>query len=182
MLTSVDRDDLADGGAAHIAETIRGLKDKTGGRLLVEALVPDFGGDLAGVRTVAQSGLDVYAHNVETVRCALLALLASRVFPISHVSLGIRPKVCRGAVAESQHRDGLRCALRVPPGVRISQFSTESDQDFAAVVPRGLSIAGLVALSECAACTHLAKVSYFAWNQIQSSSSKQSYLQQESDL
>ena len=73
VLTSVDRDDLADGGAAHIAETIRGLKDKTGGRLLVEALVPDFGGDVAGVRTVAQSGLDVYAHNVETVRCALLA-------------------------------------------------------------------------------------------------------------
>ena len=38
------------------------------GRLLVEALVPDFQGDLASVRTVAQSGLDVYAHNVETVR------------------------------------------------------------------------------------------------------------------
>lgn len=68
MLTSVDRDDLPDGGAAHIAETIRGLKEKTGGRLLVEALVPDFAGDLEGVRTVAQSGLDVYAHNVETVR------------------------------------------------------------------------------------------------------------------
>jgi len=67
VLTSVDRDDLPDGGAAHIAETIRGLKEKTGGRLLVEALVPDFAGDLEGVRTVAQSGLDVYAHNVETV-------------------------------------------------------------------------------------------------------------------
>jgi len=42
VLTSVDRDDLADGGAAHIAETVRLLKEKTGGRLLVEALVPDF--------------------------------------------------------------------------------------------------------------------------------------------
>ena len=68
VLTSVDRDDLPDGGAAHIAETIRGLKAKTGGRLLVEALVPDFQGDLAAVATVARSGLDVYAHNVETVR------------------------------------------------------------------------------------------------------------------
>ena len=55
-------------GAAHIAATIRGLKQETGGRLLVEALVPDFQGDLAAVRTIAQSGLDVYAHNVETVR------------------------------------------------------------------------------------------------------------------
>ena len=34
----------------------------------MEALVPDFQGDLAAVRTIAQSGLDVYAHNVETVR------------------------------------------------------------------------------------------------------------------
>ncbi len=55
-------------GAAHVAATIRGLKEETEGRLLVEALVPDFQGDLAAVRTIAQSGLDVYAHNVETVR------------------------------------------------------------------------------------------------------------------
>jgi len=54
-------------GATHIAATIRGLKEETEGRLLVEALVPDFQGDLAAVRTIAQSGLDVYAHNVETV-------------------------------------------------------------------------------------------------------------------
>eukprot|EP00884_Botryococcus_braunii_P021644 jgi/Botrbrau1/8163/Bobra.357_2s0009.1 len=67
VLTSVDRDDLPDGGAAHIAATIRGLKDKTQGRLLVEALVPDFQGLLSSVATVATSGLDVYAHNVETV-------------------------------------------------------------------------------------------------------------------
>jgi lipoyl synthase len=67
VLTSVDRDDLPDGGANHIAATIRGLKEKTGGRLLVEALVPDFQGNLECVQTVAESGLDVYAHNVETV-------------------------------------------------------------------------------------------------------------------
>lgn len=42
VLTSVDRDDLPDGGAAHITATIRHLKEQTGGRLLVEALVPDF--------------------------------------------------------------------------------------------------------------------------------------------
>lgn len=42
VLTSVDRDDLPDYGAAHIASAIRHLKEQTGGRLLVEALVPDF--------------------------------------------------------------------------------------------------------------------------------------------
>lgn len=67
VLTSVDRDDLPDGGAAHIGACIRALKQKTQGRLLVEALVPDFRGDLACVASVAASGLDVYAHNVETV-------------------------------------------------------------------------------------------------------------------
>ena len=67
VLTSVDRDDLPDGGSAHIAETIRALKKHSEGRLLVEALVPDFQGDKACVETVAGSGLDVYAHNVETV-------------------------------------------------------------------------------------------------------------------
>ncbi|PSC72214.1 Lipoyl mitochondrial [Micractinium conductrix] len=67
VLTSVDRDDLPDGGAAHIAATIGHLKKHTQGRLLVEALVPDFQGDRACVELVARSGLDVYAHNVETV-------------------------------------------------------------------------------------------------------------------
>lgn len=66
MLTSVDRDDLADGGARHFAETIRKIKQKKPG-LLVEALTGDFMGDLAMVKIVADSGLDVYAHNVETV-------------------------------------------------------------------------------------------------------------------
>ncbi|KAF3768740.1 Lipoate synthase [Cryphonectria parasitica EP155] len=66
VLTSVDRDDLADGGARHFAETIRRIKSKKP-TLLVEALTGDFMGDLDMVRLVAESGLDVYAHNVETV-------------------------------------------------------------------------------------------------------------------
>ena len=66
VLTSVDRDDLADQGSAHIAETVAGLKQRAP-RLLVEALVPDFRGDEACVQRVALSGLDVFAHNVETV-------------------------------------------------------------------------------------------------------------------
>ncbi|KHO00240.1 lipoic acid synthetase [Metarhizium album ARSEF 1941] len=66
VLTSVDRDDLADGGARHFAETIRKIKQKRSS-LLVEALTGDFMGDLDMVKMVAESGLDVYAHNVETV-------------------------------------------------------------------------------------------------------------------
>ncbi|KAG6002226.1 hypothetical protein E4U21_003317 [Claviceps maximensis] len=66
VLTSVDRDDLADGGARHFAETISKIKQKRSS-LLVEALTGDFMGDLDMVKIVADSGLDVYAHNVETV-------------------------------------------------------------------------------------------------------------------
>ncbi|RYC53754.1 hypothetical protein CHU98_g12455, partial [Xylaria longipes] len=66
VLTTVDRDDLPDGGARHFAETIRRIKAKKPS-LLVEALTGDFMGDLDMVKIVAESGLDVFAHNVETV-------------------------------------------------------------------------------------------------------------------
>ncbi|THH02829.1 hypothetical protein EW026_g86 [Hermanssonia centrifuga] len=66
VLTSVDRDDLVDGGAHHFAETIRKIKYKAP-QILVEALTGDFAGNLDQVSLVAKSGLDVYAHNVETV-------------------------------------------------------------------------------------------------------------------
>lgn len=70
VLTSVDRDDLADGGAAHIASTISKIKQKAPS-ILVEALTPDFANKgTDAVHKVAVSGLDVFAHNVETVeRC-----------------------------------------------------------------------------------------------------------------
>ncbi|OLL23098.1 Lipoyl synthase, mitochondrial [Neolecta irregularis DAH-3] len=66
VLTSVDRDDLPDGGAAHFASTISNIKN-TAPHILVEALTGDFAGNLDNVKTVAASGLDVYAHNIETV-------------------------------------------------------------------------------------------------------------------
>ncbi len=66
VLTSVDRDDLADGGAAHYAACVRAVKalNPTTG---VEALTPDFAGAEHAVREVVSSGLDVFAQNVETV-------------------------------------------------------------------------------------------------------------------
>ncbi|KAK2743433.1 hypothetical protein FQN57_004898 [Myotisia sp. PD_48] len=66
VLTSVDRDDLVDGGARHFAETVRRIKTQAP-NMLVECLTGDYAGDLEMVKLVAQSGLDVYAHNVETV-------------------------------------------------------------------------------------------------------------------
>jgi len=66
VLTSVDRDDLADGGARHFAETIMKIKQKAP-QMLVEALTGDYAGDMEMVKVVALSGLDVYAHNIETV-------------------------------------------------------------------------------------------------------------------
>jgi len=66
VLTSVDRDDLDDGGAAHYAACIRAIKARTP-ETGVEALTPDFTGSPAAVRAVVTAGLDVFAQNVETV-------------------------------------------------------------------------------------------------------------------
>jgi len=67
VLTSVNRDDLADGGSAHYAAAIRAIKRRNPGTA-VEALTPDFQGVVRDVHTVLDSGLDVFAQNVETVR------------------------------------------------------------------------------------------------------------------
>jgi lipoic acid synthetase len=66
-ITSVDRDDLPDGGAEHFARTIRAVKDLNPG-VRVEVLIPDFRGDLDALKRVVVSGPDVLAHNIETVR------------------------------------------------------------------------------------------------------------------
>jgi lipoic acid synthetase len=66
VLTSVDRDDLPDGGARHYADCIRAIKAECP-ETAVEALTPDFSGNLRDVETVLDSGLDVFAQNVETV-------------------------------------------------------------------------------------------------------------------
>ena len=65
VLTSVDRDDLPDGGASHFARSIRLVKEKNPG-ILVEVLIPDFQGDLSDLKTVVDARPDVIAHNIET--------------------------------------------------------------------------------------------------------------------
>jgi len=66
VLTSVDRDDLPDGGAGHFAKTVREIKARCP-KLLIETLIPDFQGDVEAVRAVVDAGVDVLDHNVETV-------------------------------------------------------------------------------------------------------------------
>jgi lipoic acid synthetase len=65
VLTSVDRDDLPDGGASHFAKTIRLVKERNPG-ILVEVLIPDFQGDLGDLKKVVEARPDVIAHNIET--------------------------------------------------------------------------------------------------------------------
>ena len=67
VLTMVDRDDLPDGGAAHVAKCIAEIKTHTQGKMLVECLAGDYGGNKDCINIMANSGLDVYAHNIECV-------------------------------------------------------------------------------------------------------------------
>lgn len=106
VVTSVTRDDLADGGAAHFAETIREIKDKVPGAR-VEVLIPDFGGDTTALRTVLEAGPFVLNHNVET---------APRLYPIVrpaadyHRSLGVL-ETAKALMPSTYTKSGLMVGL-----------------------------------------------------------------------
>ncbi|PIR20551.1 MAG: lipoyl synthase [Deltaproteobacteria bacterium CG11_big_fil_rev_8_21_14_0_20_47_16] len=67
VLTSVDRDDLEDGGAAHWAETIRAVRERTP-KVVVEVLTPDFDGRESDLHVVCKASPHIFNHNMETVR------------------------------------------------------------------------------------------------------------------
>ncbi len=66
VLTSVDRDDLADGGARHFASCIKAIKS-LGDNIMVEVLIPDFHGEEASLQKITEAHPDVVGHNIETV-------------------------------------------------------------------------------------------------------------------
>ncbi len=66
VLTSVDRDDLPDGGAGHFAATVRAINERAP-EVIVESLVPDFQGDFEALRKVVEAGPEVLGQNLETV-------------------------------------------------------------------------------------------------------------------
>jgi len=67
VLTSVDRDDLPDGGAGIFEDTVREIKNIPNSPL-VEGLIPDFSGDDSSLQLIAESGMEVVGHNIETVK------------------------------------------------------------------------------------------------------------------
>lgn len=67
VLTSVDRDDLTDGGSSHFAKTVEEIYKKNEGTL-IEVLIPDFSGKIKDLSTVVKSKPTVIAHNIETTR------------------------------------------------------------------------------------------------------------------
>lgn len=66
VVTSVNRDDLPDGGSSHFAKTVFWIKSFSPG-IRVELLIPDFDGNLTAVKTVVDSGIEILNHNIETV-------------------------------------------------------------------------------------------------------------------
>ena len=66
VVTSVNRDDLPDGGAGHFAKTVFWIKSLNPG-IRVELLIPDFEGNLAALKTVVDAGIEILNHNIETV-------------------------------------------------------------------------------------------------------------------
>jgi lipoic acid synthetase len=104
VVTSVNRDDLPDGGAAHFAETARQLCARVPG-CRVEVLIPDFQGDLEAVATVVRAPIAVLNHNTETV-----PRLYRQVRP------GARYERSLGVLAEAKR---LRPSLRTKTGLML---------------------------------------------------------------
>jgi lipoic acid synthetase len=67
VITSVDRDDLSDGGARHFAATIKAIK-KHDPEVITEVLIPDFQGNTEDLKAIVDAGPEVIAHNIETTR------------------------------------------------------------------------------------------------------------------
>ena len=116
VVTSVDRDDLPDGGAAHFAETIRAIRMRMP-HCRVEVLIPDFDGRRDLLETVLAARPDVLAHNLETARA-----LYRRVRPAAVYERSL--EILTRTVAYREHR-GLdilaKCGIMVGLGETVDQ-------------------------------------------------------------
>lgn len=97
VITSVDRDDLPDGGSGHWSATIRSIREVNPG-VTIETLIPDFRGNVVDIDRVIDAGPDVISHNIETVRRLTPAIRSVAKYEVSltvlrHVSSrGVRAK------------------------------------------------------------------------------------------
>lgn len=106
VITSVDRDDLKDGGAGIFARTIRAIRRRSPGTT-IEVLTPDFQGDFDSVRTVVDAGPDIYNHNTETVPRLYASIRPKAVYANSLALLRHVKTLAPGMVTKSGLMAGL---------------------------------------------------------------------------
>jgi lipoic acid synthetase len=106
VITSVDRDDLRDGGAEIFARTIRAVRRRSPGTS-VEVLTPDFQGDREAVRTVAEARPDIFNHNTETVPRLYARIRPRAVFERSLELLGFVKEIEPDLITKSGVMVGL---------------------------------------------------------------------------
>jgi lipoic acid synthetase len=112
VITSVDRDDLRDGGAGIFARTIRAIRRRSPDTTL-EVLTPDFQGDFDSVRTVVEAGPDIFNHNTETV---------------PRLYARIRPKaVYANSLALLKHVKSLAPHMTTKSGLMVGLGETEDE-------------------------------------------------------
>ena len=112
VITSVDRDDLADGGAGMFARTIKAIRRRSPATT-IEVLTPDFQGDLAAVQTVVEARPDIFNHNTETV---------------PRLYARIRPKaVYANSLALLQHVKRLAPEMVTKSGLMVGLGETEDE-------------------------------------------------------
>ena len=116
VVTSVNRDDLPDGGAAHFAATIRAIRRRNPGAT-VEVLIPDFRGDAAALDAVLDEAPEILNHNMETV-----ARLYRRVRPDAGYAQSL---ALLARAAARRDRDGL--ALKTKSGLMVGLGETEEE-------------------------------------------------------
>jgi lipoic acid synthetase len=106
VITSVDRDDLADGGSGIFARTIRAIRRRSPGTT-IEVLTPDFQGDLEAVGTVVEAGPDIFNHNTETVPRLYARIRPKAVYDNSLALLRHVKRLAPGMVTKSGLMVGL---------------------------------------------------------------------------
>jgi lipoic acid synthetase len=132
VLTSVNRDDLPDGGAAHLAQTIRAIRRVNPG-VGVEVLTPDFMGNLEAVGEVVASGPAVFNHNTETVPSLYPEVRPAGRFPRSLAVLAEAKRLGTALFGEE---------FRTKSGLMLGLGETEAElmEVFAALVEAGVDI------------------------------------------
>ena len=116
VVTSVNRDDLPDGGAAHFAATIRAIRQRNPG-CTVEVLIPDFQGDASALDRVLDESPEILNHNMETV-----SRLYRRVRPDAGYAQSLE---LISRAARRRDRDGL--AMRTKSGLMVGLGETEDE-------------------------------------------------------